>query len=294
MGGTIESGSTVPRRQLGRHLRELRNQTRMTMRTAAEALELSQATLSRIENGHNAMRSLDVQAMCQVYGANEELTAALMALAKESKSKGWWHSFGDVVPEGFDVYIGLEEAANRLRWYESELVPGLLQAEGYTRALIQASRKDDDPDETERRVQLHMARQALITRPTAPPTLDVVTDEGALRRPIGGPEAMAVQLDRLIELGQRPNIHLRVLPSAVVHSALGAGKFIILDFPTNGSGQPSEPTTVYMDHLAGELYLDKPREAERYVAAFENIWSAALSEAESEQAIAALAKEIRR
>src|SRR5882757_6944726 len=132
------TGSTVPRRQLGRHLRELRNQARLTVRAAASKLEWSEPKIWRIETGQTSMRSLDVEAMCKVYGAPADLTQGLMGLAKETKGRGWWHAYGDVIPESFDLYIGLEEAATRLSWYASERVPGLLQTEDYARTLIRA------------------------------------------------------------------------------------------------------------------------------------------------------------
>jgi transcriptional regulator with XRE-family HTH domain len=95
----------VPRRQLGRHLRELRNRARLTVRAASTALEWSDQKIWRIETGQTSMRSLDVEAMCRVYGADGELAEALMGLAKETKGRGWWHSYGDVIPEGFDLFI---------------------------------------------------------------------------------------------------------------------------------------------------------------------------------------------
>jgi transcriptional regulator with XRE-family HTH domain len=105
------TGSTVPRRQLGRYLRELRNRERLTVKVAAAKLEWSEAKIWRIETGQTSLRSLDVEAMCKIYAAPADLTEALMGLARETKARGWWHAYGDVIPEGFDVYIGLEEAA---------------------------------------------------------------------------------------------------------------------------------------------------------------------------------------
>src|SRR5229473_8185023 len=125
------TGSTVPRRQLGRYLRELRAGQRITVKTAAEKLEWSETKVWRIETGQTSLRSHDVELMCRIYAAPPDLTEALMGLAKETKAKGWWHAYGDVIPEGFDVYIGLEEAVSSLSWYESELIPGLLQTEAY-------------------------------------------------------------------------------------------------------------------------------------------------------------------
>jgi|SRR5580658_9122659 transcriptional regulator with XRE-family HTH domain len=91
------TGSTVPRRQLGRYLRDLRQQQRLTVRSAADRLEWSEAKIWRIETGQVSLRSLDVEAMCKIYGAQADLTQALMGLAKETKARGWWHSYGDVI-----------------------------------------------------------------------------------------------------------------------------------------------------------------------------------------------------
>jgi transcriptional regulator with XRE-family HTH domain len=287
------TGSTVPRRQLGRHLRELRNGQRLTVRAAAEALEWSEAKIWRIETGQTSLRSLDVEAVCRIYGAPAHLTEALMGLAKETKAKGWWQAYGDVVPEWFDVYIGLEEAASSISTYESELIPGLFQAQDYARTVIKAEHYDDSDEEIDRRVRLRMERQALVRRVTSPPQLRVTLNEGILRRPVGGPAVMAQQLGQLAETGERPNVSLRVVPfSAGMHHGLITGPFVILRFPLNGDGRDSEPPTVYADGLTGALYLDKPPEIERYDLAFESIWNASLDEARSTQLIRQAAREL--
>jgi transcriptional regulator with XRE-family HTH domain len=290
----ITTGSTVPRRQLGRHLRELRNQQRLTVRAAAERLEWSEAKIWRIETGQTALRSLDVEQVCRIYGAPADLTEALMALAKETKSKGWWQAYGDVIPEWFDVYIGLEEATSQISWYESELVPGLFQIEDYARTIIKTEHRDEGDEEIDRRVHLRITRQTLVRRATAPPQLLVVLNEGILRRAIGGPEVMARQLDHLADTADLPNVSLRViLFGAGVHEGLLTGPFEILRFPLNGDGMDSEPPTVYMDGFTGALYLDKPYEVERFDKAFENTWNASLDETKSKQLIHLAAEELR-
>jgi transcriptional regulator with XRE-family HTH domain len=286
------TGSTVPRRQLGRYLRDLRNSQRLTVRAAAEKLEWSEAKIWRIETGQVSMRSLDVETMCRIYGATPDLTQALMGLAKETKTRGWWHAYGDVVPEGFDVYIGLEEAAASLSWYESELVPGLLQTEQYARTVIQADNLGVDPEEISRRVHLRLARQTLLTRTIAPPNISVVLNEAIIRRPVGGTKVMSGQLDRLAEVSDLPNITLRIMPFAAgLHHGIMAGPFVILRFPLNGDGKPSEPPTVYVDGFTGALYLDKPSEIERYATAFTDIWDTALAERPSRDMIQHAARE---
>jgi hypothetical protein len=230
--------------------------------------------------------------MCRIYSAPADLTEALKALAKETKAKGWWHAYGDVIPADFDIYLGLEEAAASLAWYEPELVPGLLQTTDYARAITSAD-GSIDAAEVDRRVQLRIERQALIRRATAPLELRVVLNESILRRPVGGREVMAAQLDALAEAAELPNVSLRVVPfTAGLHYGIVSGPFEILRFPVNGDGQDSEPPTVYVDGFTGDLYLDKAAEITRYSQAFEAIWDAALNETTSATLIRASAKEL--
>ncbi|MGH3912102.1 MAG: helix-turn-helix domain-containing protein, partial [Pseudonocardiaceae bacterium] len=275
------------------HLRDLRNRSRLTVRMAARQMEWSEPKIWRIETGHTGMRSLDVEAMCRIYGAPPDLTEALMALARETKARGWWHSYGDVIPEYFDVYVGLEEAASHLAGYQAELVPGLLQTEDYARTVIQADNPGVDEAEIERRVSLRMARQTLLTRVTAPPVLNLVLNETILHRPIGGTAIMVRQLERLTEAGALPTVSVRVLPFTVgLHRGVMSGPFVILRFPLNGNGQETEPPTVYAEGLTGALYLDKPHEIERYDAAFSNMWESALDESASQELITRVAREL--
>lgn len=285
------SGSTVPRRQLGRYLRDARGKARLTVKAAAEALEWSEAKIWRIETGQTSLRSLDVEAMCRIYGVDPDMTEALKGLAKETKTRGWWHAYGDVIPGGFDVYIGLEGAASAFQWYESELVPGLFQTADYARTLIMAD-NDVDAEEIERRVRLRMERQALLTRVTASPELRVVLNEAILRRPVGGAAIQAGQLNRLVEVAELPNVTLRVAHfTAGLHHGVMSGPFVILRFPMNGDGKETEPPTVYVDGFTGDLYLDKPQEIERYDRAFERIWEASLNEADSKKMFIEVARE---
>ena len=288
------SGSTVPRRQLGSYLRDLRNAAGLTVKDAARGLEWSEAKMWRIETGQTSLRSLDVEAMCRIYGARSDMTSALMGLAKETKARGWWQAYGDAVPEWFDLYVGLEAAASRLLLYGQELVPGLLQTEDYARTLIVADNPGVDDAEIDRRVRLRMARQALVGRSIDPPALQVALNESVLRWPVGGATVMAAQLDRLAAASDLPNVSLRVVPfSAGFHPGMLSGSFNILRFPLNGNGADSEPPTVYAELYTGALYLDKPQEIDRYSDAFTGIWQHALDEPSSRELIRQAAEALR-
>jgi hypothetical protein len=256
-------------------------------------LEWSEAKIWRIETGQTSLRSLDVEAMCKIYGGPPDLTEALMGLAKETKARGWWHSYGDAIPEGFDLYIGLEEAAASLSCYQSELVPGLFQIEDYARTVMRAHSPCMRDDEIERRVHVRIARQALLTRVTAAPTINVVLNEAILRRPVGGEKVMAAQLERLVDFSQLRNVSVRVMAfGGGLHDGLLSGPFVMLRFPLNGDGREAEPPTVYVDGFTGALYLDKPNEVERYEVAFKNIWESALDDSASRDLMARAAREL--
>jgi transcriptional regulator with XRE-family HTH domain len=289
-----QAGSTVPRRQLGRYLRDLRSQAGLTVRAAARELERSEPTIWRIEYGQVSVRSVEVQIMCQLYGANQETTKALMSLAKETKAKGWWQAWGDVVPEWFDLYVGLEAATSRIDWFETELVPGLLQTPEYAEALIRLEHADDGDEEIARRVQLRMGRQPILRRPIDPPVIRIVLGEQVVRRPVGGPGVMTSQLGRLAEVSESPNVSLRVVPfTAGQHLGMLSGSFEILRFPMNGNGADSEPPTVYSESFTGALYLDKAYEVGRYDQAFGQVWKASLDDEASRELLHNAAEALR-
>lgn len=289
-----QAGSTVPRRQLGRYLRDLRSAAGLSARAAARDLERSEPTLWRVETGQVAVRSLDVKAMCELYGATPEMTDALMALAKETKARGWWQAYGDVVPEWLDLYIGLEAAATRISWYQSELVPGLFQTADYARELIRVHVPDESGEEINRRVELRLARQVILKRPIDPPLLRVVLRESVLRCPVGGADVMTEQIGQLAEASELPNVSFRIVPFAAgLHSGMLSGSFEILRFPANGNGEDSEPPTVFSDLFTGAIYLDKPQEVERYDQAFGEIRETALDEDTSRDLLRQAAEELR-
>ncbi|MGV9766453.1 helix-turn-helix domain-containing protein [Micromonospora tulbaghiae] len=288
-------GSTVPRRQLGRLLRQFRNEAGVTLDAAAEALEYSRQKIWRIECGLGAVRVLDVKAMCELYGVSAEMTEAMRGLAAETKSKGWWHAYGDAVPSWFELYVGLESAASRLRGYDESLIPGILQTKEYAQGLYRLGGTLSD-EERERAVQVRLQRQALLMRRLpAAPRLESVLCESVLRRVVGGPRAMTAQLDHLLKLSELPNVAVRVLPlQAGPQPGAVAGTFMILDFPpTKGGRAAPEPSIVYSESLTGALYLDKPEELVAYERVWRGLDGLALGEEESKDMIKRLAGEMR-
>jgi len=288
-------GSTVPRRQLGRLLRQYRNEAGVTLDAAAEALEYSRQKIWRIECGTGSVRVLDVKAMCELYGVAPEMTEAMRGLAVETKSKGWWHAYGDAVPSWFELYVGLESAASRLREYGETLIPGLLQARSYAVGLYQPGSRISAEDR-ERAVEVRLQRQALLRRRLPqPPLLEAVLSEAVLRRVVSSHTVMTGQLAHLLDVSELPNASVRVVPLAAgPHPGAVAGSFVILDFPaTNGGRAVPEPSVVYSESLTGALYLDKPDELRAYEDAWQGLVALALPEAESRDMIKAIIGEMR-
>ncbi|GAA4229950.1 hypothetical protein GCM10022254_23570 [Actinomadura meridiana] len=111
----------------------------------------------------------------------------------------------------------------------------------------------------------------------------MVLHESVLRPAIGDRGIMAGQLNHLAEVNaQLENVSVRVIPFVNgLHAGIVSSQFVMMHFPTNGDGRPSEPTTVYVEGFIGALYLEKPEEVERYEAVFTSMWNSALNEAES-------------
>ncbi|RUL95182.1 helix-turn-helix transcriptional regulator [Verrucosispora sp. FIM060022] len=287
-----DMGSTVPRRQLGRALRDLRTEARMTLDGAAEAMQCSRQKMWRIETGLGPTRAVDVKALCELYAATPELTAALTALAGETKAKGWWHSYGDAIPDWFELYVGLESAASRLREHDDTLVPGLLQTPGYTRGVYQ-NRPNMPIEELEEVLEVRRRRQEILVRrlPKAP-NLEWVLSEAVLLRCVGSPAAMAEQLDRLLERTTLPNVSIRVLPLAAgAHYGALAGAFVMLDFPLGNRVFP-DPSIVYSESVTGALYLDRPEEFAVYEKVWASLVSLSLDEEQSRRMISKIKEEV--
>ncbi|WP_179641992.1 helix-turn-helix domain-containing protein [Spinactinospora alkalitolerans] len=281
---------TVRRRRLGIELRRLREKAGMTGEEAAERMSWSGSKLSRIERGQVASNSDDVRDLLELYEVTDPgMRQTLVMLARESRRRGWWHVYGDVMPERFEVYLGLEPEASTLRFYQAQVVPGLLQTEAYARALLEAHPSPVDPSEIDRRAELRIRRQGILSHEN-PPDVWVVLDEAVLHRPVGGPEVMAEQLRHLAEQGQKSHITLQVLPfDRGAHSGLN-GAFDILEFTESDIYAPK---LVHLENLTSSLYIEKAKEVRFYTVAFEHLRTAALHPAETRGLLTELERQLR-
>ncbi|MFJ2034030.1 helix-turn-helix domain-containing protein [Streptosporangium sp. NPDC087985] len=258
--------STVLRIVLGAQLRRLREQCHITLEEAGYAIRASHSKISRMELGRVGFRVRDVADLLTLYGvADEDDRQALLALVQRANVTGWWHNYNDILPSWFETYVGLEESATGIRNYEVQFVPGLLQSEGYARAVVRLGFPSAPEEEVERRVRLRMARQRLL-RGDEPPRLWAVLDEAVLRRPLGGAEVMRDQIDHILRALDLPNVTVQIVPFSVGGHAAAGGPFSILRF-----SQPDLPDVVYMEQLTSAVYLDKRDDVDRYLEVMERL-----------------------
>ena len=282
----MRTGPTVRRRRLGSELRRLREAAGLTCEQAADHLECSASKISRLETARVPARAIDVQALCLLYDAGEEQTGVLVALARESKTEGWWQRFDGVLPDWFGTFVGLEAEAVAIRTYEIQLVPGLLQTEGYARALFETAGLGGGPESVEANVSIRRSRQEIL-RGDSPPQYWAVLSEAALKRLVGGPAIMRDQLLYLTETSELRNVTIQVIrEDAGAHPGM-VTPFVILSFPDR-----ADPEVTFVDYLTGALYLEKREEVDQFSLAFNHLVAAAISPQQSVDLIRTTAKQL--
>ncbi len=274
---------TVRRRRLGAELRRYREAAGLTIDHVAEQLDCSASKISRLETGQTGSSPRDVRDMLALYQVGETELEDLMAVARETRQRGWWQPYGSVLTGAF---IGFEQAAESIRSYESQCIPGLLQIEDYARAVILAARLDASSSEVDKRVQIRMARQTLLTQED-PVKFWCVMDESTLLRRVGSREIMKRQLEHVVAAAAWDNVTIQVLPLDVGAHPGMEGSFVLLKFPDE-----ADPDTVYVTMATGGVFQEKTDELRLYAAIFDRLRDAALTPEESITLVASMAKEL--
>lgn len=265
--------------RLGRILRELRACNGMTLAGAATQLAWSTAKLSRIETGQTRPSTADVTAALDLYSVSDQTRHECMTLARQAAARPWWWPYRNVLGD----WVALETEAHLMRYWQPQLVPGLLQTEAYAHAVIAAHAPWEDPAVISLKVRARMARQHALTCPD-PIFVKAVIGEEALRRPIGGRQVMLDQIDQLTKIASWDNVEVRVLPQSVgAHAGLAAG-FLVLSLP-------GMPAVLFREGGVDELTHEE-RLVREHEMRFEHIVAAALSPQSSLDLIALIKKEI--
>ncbi|MEV7339792.1 helix-turn-helix transcriptional regulator [Streptomyces sp. NPDC093544] len=281
------SAPTVGQVVLGRRLLDLRERAGLKREEAARVLRVAPATVRRMEMAEVSLKIPYLQLLLKSYGVCDEEAEAFVLLAEDANKPGWWQRFHDILPGWFSMYVSLEGAAALIRQYEPHFVPGIMQTEEYARGVLKSGAIGQTrPEDIERHVALRMQRQDLLTRADAP-RIWAVMDETALRRPIGGPEVMGAQIDKLLEAMELPNVTLQVLPFSSGPHPGTYGPFVLFRFAV-----PELPDMVYSEYLTGAVYLDARSEVATHLEVMDRMAAQAATAHRTKEILRDLRKEL--
>ncbi|GLY81133.1 helix-turn-helix domain-containing protein [Actinoallomurus iriomotensis] len=277
---------TVRGRQLARELRHLREQAGMTGEQVAANMSWEQSKISRMETAKMRITSGEVMELCETYGVDGDKREQLVLLARSARQRDWWREYSDKVKKGFIDFLAFEAEARTSCGYEAQVIPGILQCPEYARAILLGA-QSRPTDEVDAGVEVRMARQKRVTESKNPLHVWAVIDEAVLNRVVEHPSVMVKQLEHLLYLGELGNVSLQVLPyRAGIHAAID-GPFVLLTFD-------GYPDLLYIEHLVGCVYLEKPADTEQGRLIFDHLRSAAVNTGDSAALIREKVKELSR
>jgi transcriptional regulator with XRE-family HTH domain len=276
----VATGPTVRQRELGKRLRELRNQHGLSVEKVAEKLLCPATKIVRLETGSRRPSLHDVRDLCRLYEADESTSAELLDLARGASQQVWWTQYEDLK---LDPFLGQEQDAAAITSFTTYYVPALLQIEEYTREVIRAIAPRMDPDIYGQRVEVRMRRQQVLDGDNRP-RYRVLLDEAVLHRQVGGPGLMAAQLDKVLEAECDGKVTVQVIPfNAGIHAAQDSN-FVLLEF---GEGTDMLPI-VFVEGLTTNQYLERDTDIARYREAIDYLRDSALNPHESVRRVAEL------
>ncbi|WP_028478612.1 helix-turn-helix transcriptional regulator [Nocardia sp. CNY236] len=292
------SGSTLPRRALGRLLRDLRIDAGKSRLAAGLAIEVSKQTVGRVEDGIPArVSTAQFKDLLNFYGADQDSSAEVLGLLQEVRaikgdpSSGWWRAYSDVVNPHFDHFMSLEQACSRLTGFHLTLLPGLLQTPAYRRWIMSTTDPYISAVDIDRHLELISRRQQRLAE-DPDFSLEVLLSESVLRHQVGGRGTMAEQLLHLADIGSLPNVSIRVIPfDAGAHIGLVVQSFTLFEFPSLRASRTAEPPVVFVEGFTGALFLEDEGVIERHKTAVAALREVALSDDATRGLVQKIAKE---
>jgi transcriptional regulator with XRE-family HTH domain len=263
----------VHRRRLGLDLRRGRGAVGLTQREAARRLEWSLSKLIRIESGAQGLSVTDLKAMLDLYGMSDpDQATALTEAARGSRGQAWWHPYRDIISPQFAKYLDHESQATSLRVFHPFLIPGLLHTEEYAASLMNVFREpEEQPRRAARITGLRAMRQERLFENQGTDFAFAIGEE-ALYRWVGGPRVMRRQLERLLEVGTRAKVPIRIVPFRAGSYAGLRGPFIVLQL------QDGDDEVLFIESFSGDLLTrDEPSLISEYVEYFETFADLSLS-----------------
>jgi transcriptional regulator with XRE-family HTH domain len=280
------SNPTIQRRRLGNALRRAREQAGRTQDEAAERIDAAASKISRLELGQSGIKLTDLAVLLDFYRVDGDQAESMYDLARAGRQRGRWSGYRNVVPDWFRQYVDLEADACEIRWYQPEVIPGILQTEAYVRAMTATAHPCPTVQEQERHVRVRLERQTILTRAGAP-DLAFVISESALRRNVGGAGTMRAQLAHLAEIGERPNIELQILPFDAQTYETSSFAFVVLRFDADATSD-----VIYLEDYTDATYLDRYDAVRAYTRLYSRLQAAASGPVESRALILRTASDL--
>lgn len=283
-----EGSPPLRRRRLAAELRRLREDADLNGVQVAKALRWSTSKISRIETGQIVPSEKDIAKLLKHYQVRSEYQDLLLELARSDGPRSWWDAYADVITDQIMELVGFESGAQRIRAWQAMLIPGLLQTYDYATAVgsLYSHLEVLPPGKIERRAKFRLRRQERLT--SGELDFAIVLDEAILLRRFTDEDVMRDQLRRLIELGDLPNVSLRVLRLAERHPT-DVSNFMLLGFPEVEGLGPLYGDVVYTENYPSSDLAEDEDTAYRYAVVFQQLLDVALRPEESRALIASLA-----
>ncbi|SCL50716.1 Helix-turn-helix domain-containing protein [Micromonospora citrea] len=279
---------TIQRRRLGLALKRARESAGRTQDEAAVVIDAAASKISRLELGQSGIKLTDLNLLLAFYGISGEEAESLRELARAGRQRGRWSTYRNAVPDWFRQYLDLEGDASEIRWYQPEVVPGILQIEPYIRAMNATAQPLPAAEDVDRQVRVRLERQAIL-RHDGGPELSFILSESALRRSIGATATMHSQLLHLAEVGKQPNVALQVFPFDAQTYETASFNFVILRFNDDAASD-----VIYVETFTDADYLDRPDAVRAYTRLWDRLRAAALGPVESRKLILRMAHDMER
>ena len=279
-----QSAVNTRSRGVGLELQRLRKERKLSVHVVGDRIGSSGSTISRIENGNREASSEEVASILtvlEVVGVERE---KLIDQARRQAEPDMLES--STSTEQSRNFLNFEQKATKIFEFQLALVPGLAQTADYASASLSAVRVSDSDEDIEPWVGLRMRRQAILTR-KQPPELHWIMTEHGLRQSIGGARAMAKQVRHLMDLAERPNVTINVLPAKVAEHPGLMGHFLIMEFA-------SDPTVAYVEDRTTGLFLDDPDKVDLYRLTVEKLTALALDERATVRLLKSIAGDLER
>jgi transcriptional regulator with XRE-family HTH domain len=275
---------TARLRRLASELRRLRTAASLSRDEVSDRTGINTTTLFRIESARARPQARTLMALLDLYGVPEASRSDLITLSRQAGEQVWLQVLSSDLPEEYTTYISFEGEAESLLNYESLFIPGLLQTEDYAKAALRAGLPTASKEEIDGLVEARISRQAVPGR-DKPLRLWAIVDEAVLHRRVGGAAVMKAQLTRLAAAAELPHVTLQVIPYDVGGHPGMMGSFVIMQF-----GEPVASDVVYIETMAGDLFLEQETDLGRYREIFEHLRALALPPEASASLIARVAQ----